>query len=60
VTLPGGTPRVLMTIDGTLTAGDLTLTRGQSVWLPASDPDVTVTPAGSGARAFAATPGELS
>lgn len=60
VTLPGGTPRVLVTIDGTLTAGDVTLGRGESMWIPASDPDVTVTPAAPAVRAFAATPGELS
>ena len=59
VTLPAGTPRILMTIDGALSAGDLTLTRGQSVWIPAGDPDVRVGPAGAAARAFAATPGQL-
>jgi mannose-6-phosphate isomerase len=59
VTLPGGTPRILVTIDGSLTvSGGLKLDRGRSLWIPASDPDVTVTPAGA-ARAFAATPGQL-
>jgi mannose-6-phosphate isomerase len=58
VTLPGGTPRILMTTDGALSVGELTLTRGQSVWIPASDPDVIVAPAGAAARAFTATPGE--
>jgi mannose-6-phosphate isomerase len=57
VTLPGGTPRILVTIDGALSAGELTLTRGQSVWIPASDPDVTLCPAGATALAFAATCG---
>jgi mannose-6-phosphate isomerase len=59
VTLPGGTPRILMTTDGELSVGELTLTRGQSVWIPASDPDVIVAPAGAAARAFTATPGQL-
>jgi mannose-6-phosphate isomerase len=59
VTLPGGTPRVLITVDGALTAGELTLTRGQSVWIPASDPDVVLVPAAPTVRAFAATPGQL-
>ncbi|HYQ65511.1 mannose-6-phosphate isomerase, class I [Actinophytocola sp.] len=59
VTLPGGAPRILMAIDGALSVGDRTLTRGQSVWIPASDPDVVVAPAGAAARAFAATPGRL-
>jgi len=58
VTLSGGTPRILMTTDGALSVGELTLTRGQSVWIPASDPDVIVAPAGASARAFAATPGQ--
>ncbi|MFL6126930.1 mannose-6-phosphate isomerase, class I [Actinophytocola sp.] len=57
VTLPGGTPRILVVIDGALSAGETTLTRGQSVWIPASDPDVTLRPAGAAALAFAATCG---
>jgi len=57
VTLPGGTPRILMVIDGCLSVSDgPTLDRGQSLWIPASDPDVTLTPVGA-TRAFAATPG---
>jgi mannose-6-phosphate isomerase len=57
VTLPGGTPRILMTMDGELAVSEgLTLHRGQSLWIPASDPDVTLTPVGA-TRAFAATPG---
>jgi mannose-6-phosphate isomerase len=57
VTLPGGTPRILMVVDGCLTVSDgPALDRGQSLWIPASDPDVTLTPVGA-TRAFAATPG---
>jgi mannose-6-phosphate isomerase len=57
VTLPGGTPRILVTIDGELIVSDgLSLKRGQSLWLPAGDPDVSVTPVGV-TRAFVATPG---
>lgn len=57
VTLPGGTPRILVTIDGAVSAGDLTVGRGQSVWVPAADPDLVLTPEGTGTRAFVATPG---
>jgi mannose-6-phosphate isomerase len=57
VTLSGGTPRILMMIDGAVAAGDMTLGRGQSVWIPASDPDVVLTPTTEGTRAFVATPG---
>lgn len=59
VTLPGGTPRVLVTIDGSVAMGDLTVGRGQSVWVPASDPDLVLTPAARGTRAFVATPGRM-
>ncbi|HEX6352504.1 mannose-6-phosphate isomerase, class I [Actinophytocola sp.] len=57
VTLPGGTPRIVVTIDGTLTVSDLTLGRGQALWIPATDPDVVLSPAEAYVRAFAATPG---
>jgi mannose-6-phosphate isomerase len=57
VTLSGGTPRIVVTIDGCLTvAGGPSLDRGRSLWIPAADPDVTVTPVGP-TRAFVATPG---
>lgn len=59
VTLPGGAPRILMTIDGEVAVGDLSLARGESVWISASDPDVVATPKAPGTRAFAATPGRL-
>jgi mannose-6-phosphate isomerase len=59
VTLRGGAPRILVTIDGALdVSGELSLGRGQSLWIPASDPDVILTPTGR-TRAFAATPGQL-
>jgi mannose-6-phosphate isomerase len=57
VTLPGGTPRILVTIDGAVSVGDLSLGRGQSVWIPAGDPDMVLTPEAEGTRAFVATPG---
>jgi mannose-6-phosphate isomerase len=57
VTLPGGTPRIVVTIDGTLTVSDVTLRRGQALWIPATDPDVVLTPAEAYVRVFAATPG---
>ncbi|TDV36811.1 mannose-6-phosphate isomerase, class I [Actinophytocola oryzae] len=57
VTLAAGIPRILVAIDGELSCGDTTLGRGQSVWIPAGDPDVVLTPASPGTRAFVATPG---
>ena len=57
VTLPGGAPRILVVIDGSLRVpGGLALDRGQSLWIPANDPDVVLTPSGR-TRAFVATPG---
>ena len=64
VRLPGGTPRILVTIDGELTVAaaeeKLVLPRGRAMWIPASDPEITLTPAETWTRAFAATPGHLS
>ncbi len=63
VKLDGGTPRILVTIDGAMTVSavdgeELTLRRGESVWLPANNPDVVLTPEpGDRVRAFAATVG---
>jgi mannose-6-phosphate isomerase len=61
VRLPGGTPRILVTIDGELTVAaaeeKVALPKGRAMWIPASDPDITLTPAGTWTRAFAATPG---
>lgn len=63
VTLAGGVPRLLVCIDGAATvaaggAHELALRRGQSMWVPASDPDIALTPAdGERVRVFAATAG---
>ena len=62
VTLAGGTPRILVTIDGAVRvstpATEMDLPRGRSAWLPANDPPVTITPLNTArTRAFAATPG---
>ncbi|MGB3444771.1 MAG: mannose-6-phosphate isomerase, class I [Actinophytocola sp.] len=61
VRLPTGTPRILVTIDGELTvAADeekTALPRGRAMWIPASDPEITLTPANTWTRAFTATPG---
>ena len=62
--LPGGVPRILFCVDGVvnLLAGGsgLKFGRGQSVWLPASDPDAVLSPVGDAAtRVFAATVGSL-
>ena len=61
--LPGGTPRILATIDGALTVAaeeKVVLPRGRAMWIPASDPEITLTPADTWTRAFAATPGHLA
>lgn len=63
VKLSGGAPRILVTIDGAITVSavdgrELPLRRGESMWIPASDPDVVLTPEPGGrVRAFAATVG---
>jgi len=63
VKLAGGTPRILVCIDGELTVSsvdgrELPLRRGESMWIPATDPDVALTPGDSPlVRAFAATVG---
>ena len=63
VKLEGGAPRILVCVDGGVHAAavdgrELTLARGQSMWLPAADPDVVLVPAGTGrVRVFAATVG---
>jgi len=61
--ISGGRPQILLCTAGSLqvSAGDgasAELARGQSLWLPASDPSVTVRPAGDGrTQLFRATPG---
>jgi mannose-6-phosphate isomerase len=63
VKLEGGVPRILVCVDGGIRAAsvdgrELTLKRGQSMWLPAADPDVVLAPVGEGrSRLFAATVG---
>jgi mannose-6-phosphate isomerase len=61
-TLEGGVPRILVCVDGELTVTtpdkEEPLKRGQSLWIPAADPAVTLTPASTPrVRAFAATVG---
>ena len=59
----GGVPRVVVCLDGGVRAAavdgrELTLTQGMSMWLPAADPDVVLSPEGDGrVRLFAATVG---
>jgi mannose-6-phosphate isomerase len=63
VKLEGGAPRILVCVDGAVRAAavdgrELALSRGQSMWLPAADPDVVLAPEGDGrVRVFAATVG---
>jgi mannose-6-phosphate isomerase len=63
VKLEGGAPRILLCVDGGVRAAgvdgqELTLARGQSMWLPAADPDVVLAPVGDErVRLFAATVG---
>jgi mannose-6-phosphate isomerase len=47
VTLPGDGPRVVVCLHGTAQAGPETLHSGESVFVPASDPPVTVTSDGA-------------
>lgn len=61
--VPNGRPQILLCTAGALFVRDgdgrsLELARGQSMWLPASDPEVTVHPVGEGpAQFFRATSG---
>jgi mannose-6-phosphate isomerase len=63
VKLEGGAPRIVVCVDGGVRAAavdgqELALGRGQSMWVPAGDPDVVVTPVADGrVRLFAATVG---
>jgi mannose-6-phosphate isomerase len=63
VHLPGGLPQILVCTRGCLDArtdgaGELTLPRGASVWIPASDPKIVLRPLeDTGAQAFLATVG---
>ncbi|MCT2586245.1 mannose-6-phosphate isomerase, class I [Actinophytocola gossypii] len=63
VKLEGGAPRIVVCVDGgvrveSVDGRALDLTRGGSMWLPAADPDVVLTPTDDGhVRVFAATVG---
>ena len=63
VKLAGGTPRILVCIDGaavatTVDGREQPLRRGESAWVPASDQDIVITPSGTDrVRVFAATVG---
>jgi mannose-6-phosphate isomerase len=58
VVLDGGLPRILLCTEGAVSLGSVTLNRGESVWLPASDPAARLRAVGdSPARAFMATVG---
>lgn len=64
VRLPAGGPQILVCIEGSVVlhaeagGGELVLPRGGSVWLSATDPDVTLRPvAGKPAQVFRATAG---
>jgi mannose-6-phosphate isomerase len=63
VKLEGAVPRILLCVAGGVRAAavdgqELTLRRGQSMWLPAADPDVVLAPVGDErVQLFAATVG---
>jgi mannose-6-phosphate isomerase len=61
VRLDGGRPRILICTEGAVRVGDtLTVRRGESVWVPANDPDLTVRAIDDApAQAFLATVGTL-
>jgi mannose-6-phosphate isomerase len=64
VRLDGGRPRILLCTEGALRVGpSLTLRRGESVWVPASDPELVLRGADSGdtapAQAYLATVGTV-
>jgi mannose-6-phosphate isomerase len=64
VVLAGGAPRILVCTEGAVCVAadgsDLALRRGQSLWVPASDPSVALRRSGdSHAQAFVATIGTL-
>ncbi|OLF04650.1 mannose-6-phosphate isomerase, class I [Actinophytocola xinjiangensis] len=63
VKLEGGLPRIMICVDGAVRAASVSgqtveFARGESLWLPAADPDVVLTPTdGRHVRVFAATVG---
>jgi len=63
--LPSSRPQILVCTDGGVTvhgaAGSIEVGRGQSIWVPAADTELTIRPSGSdGARVFLATVGAES
>ncbi|MEV0387431.1 mannose-6-phosphate isomerase, class I [Nonomuraea sp. NPDC050643] len=52
--LPAGVPQIVLCVEGEVHLGDLTLTAGQSAFVPAAAPSVTLTGKG---RAYRAQPG---
>ncbi len=62
VPLPSSRPQILVCTEGGVTVnGDLEVRRGRSVWVPASEPEVSVRASGgAGARVFLATVGAES
>ncbi|GAA2963680.1 mannose-6-phosphate isomerase, class I [Actinokineospora diospyrosa] len=51
-------PRIMVCTDGAVEVGGRRLGRGESAWVPASDPDLALTPVGTGhTRVFLATVG---
>ena len=60
VRLDGGRPRILICTAGALRVGSLALRRGESVWVPASDPELVLRAVDdSPAQAYLATIGTL-
>lgn len=60
VRLDGGLPRILVCTEGAVDTGSLTVVRGASVWVPASDPALVLRPAGdTPTQAFVATVGAV-
>ena len=60
VRIDGGLPRILLCTEGALGTGSLTLRRGESCWVPASDPALVLRAIDDApAQAFVATVGTL-
>ena len=60
VRIEGGQPRIMACTEGAIDTGGLTVRSGESVWIPASDPALTMAPLGDApAQAFVATVGTL-
>ncbi|MBM7770042.1 mannose-6-phosphate isomerase [Actinokineospora baliensis] len=58
VLVPAARPRIMVCTDGAVEVGGRLLGRGESAWVPASDPDLALTPVGTArAQVFLATVG---